>query len=174
MEIQVRRTEPSDARSVKEIYECPNAFRGTLQLPHPSLDLWEKRLTHVPEHVYSYVALYQGEVIGNLGLEVCVNPRRRHVASLGMGVKDNFAGKGVGSALLQTAVDLCDNWINIKRLELTVYTTMSRLLTSIKSLVFKLKGSLRHLHFVMANMLRLTTWQESNQANLASHFEQKK
>lgn len=140
MEIQVRRTEPSDARSVKEIYECPNAFRGTLQLPHPSLDLWEKRLTHVPEHVYSYVALYQGEVIGNLGLEVCVNPRRRHVASLGMGVKDNFAGKGVGSALLQTAVDLCDNWINIKRLELTVYTDNEQAINLYKKFGFQIEG----------------------------------
>ncbi|QFT09933.1 GNAT family N-acetyltransferase [Vibrio sp. THAF190c] len=140
MEIQVRRTEPSDARSVKEIYECPNAFRGTLQLPHPSLDLWEKRLTHVPEHVYSYVALYQGEVIGNLGLEVCVNPRRRHVASLGMGVKDNFAGKGVGSALLQTAVELCDNWINIKRLELTVYTDNEQAINLYKKFGFQIEG----------------------------------
>ena len=140
MEIQVRRTEPSDARSVKEIYECPNAFRGTLQLPHPSLDLWEKRLTDVPEHVYSYVALYQGEVIGNLGLEVCVNPRRRHVASLGMGVKDNFAGKGVGSALLQTAVDLCDNWINIKRLELTVYTDNEQAINLYKKFGFQIEG----------------------------------
>lgn len=140
MEIQVRRTEPSDARSVKEIYECPNAFRGTLQLPHPSLDLWEKRLTHVPEHVYSYVALYQGEVIGNLGLEVCANPRRRHVASLGMGVKDNFAGKGVGSALLQTAVDLCDNWINIKRLELTVYTDNEQAINLYKKFGFQIEG----------------------------------
>ncbi|KAB0287121.1 GNAT family N-acetyltransferase [Vibrio fortis] len=140
MEIQVRRTEPSDARSVKEIYECPNAFRGTLQLPHPSLDLWEKRLTHVPEHVYSYVALYQDEVIGNLGLEVCVNPRRRHVASLGMGVKDNFAGKGVGSALLQTAVDLCDNWINIKRLELTVYTDNEQAINLYKKFGFQIEG----------------------------------
>ncbi|MDK9763333.1 GNAT family N-acetyltransferase [Vibrio sp. D420a] len=140
MEIQVRRTEPSDARSVKEIYECPNAFRGTLQLPHPSLELWEKRLTHVPEHVYSYVALYQGEVIGNLGLEVCVNPRRRHVASLGMGVKDNFAGKGVGSALLQTAVDLCDNWINIKRLELTVYTDNEQAINLYKKFGFQIEG----------------------------------
>ena len=140
MEIQVRRTEPSDARSVKEIYECPTAFRGTLQLPHPSLDLWEKRLTHVPEHVYSYVALYQGEVVGNLGLEVCVNPRRRHVASLGMGVKDNFAGKGVGSALLQTAVDLCDNWINIKRLELTVYTDNEQAINLYKKFGFQIEG----------------------------------
>ncbi|WP_434761681.1 GNAT family N-acetyltransferase [Vibrio fortis] len=140
MEIQVRRTEPSDARSVKEIYECPNAFRGTLQLPHPSLELWEKRLTHIPEHVYSYVALYQGEVIGNLGLEVCVNPRRRHVASLGMGVKDNFVGKGVGSALLKTAVDLCDNWINIKRLELTVYTDNEQAINLYKKFGFQIEG----------------------------------
>jgi putative acetyltransferase len=57
-----------------------------------------------------------------------------------MGVKDNFAGKGVGSALLQTAVDLCDNWINIKRLELTVYTDNEQAINLYKKFGFQIEG----------------------------------
>ena len=115
MSIIVRRSEPSDAKGIKEIYECTNAYTGTLQLPNPSLESWQKRISNMPDNVYSYVALIDGEIVGNLGMEVCVNPRRRHVASFGMGVKDDVLGKGVGSQLLATAIDLCDNWINIKR-----------------------------------------------------------
>nr|MCD6644674.1 GNAT family N-acetyltransferase [Vibrio cholerae] len=57
MVVEVRRAEPSDAKAIKEIYECPNAYTGTLQLPFPSSDMWEKRFQNIPEHVYAYVAV---------------------------------------------------------------------------------------------------------------------
>ncbi|CAN0588328.1 unnamed protein product, partial [Ectocarpus sp. 12 AP-2014] len=45
MDVEIRKAEPSDARAIKEIYECDNTYKDTLQLPHPSLDLWEKRVS---------------------------------------------------------------------------------------------------------------------------------
>ncbi|BCK05194.1 hypothetical protein VCSRO162_3385 [Vibrio cholerae] len=39
MVVEVRRAEPSDAKAIKGIYECPNAYTGTLQLPLPSSDM---------------------------------------------------------------------------------------------------------------------------------------
>ncbi|GEA50912.1 acetyltransferase [Vibrio inusitatus NBRC 102082] len=122
MTVHIRRSEPQDAKAVKAIYECTNAYRGTLQLPCPSLASWESRLSNVPENVFSYVALLDDEIVGNLGLEICTNARRRHVASFGMGVKDHYQSKGVGTALLSQVIDLADNWLNLKRLELTVFT----------------------------------------------------
>ena len=140
MSIIVRRSEPSDAKGIKEVYECTNAYTGTLQLPNPSLESWQKRISKIPDNVYSYVAMIDDEIVGNLGMEVCVNPRRRHVASFGMGVKDDVLGKGVGSQLLATAIDLCDNWINIKRLELTVYTDNERAISLYKKFGFVIEG----------------------------------
>lgn len=140
MEVKIRRTEPSDAKAIKEIYECPNAYSGTLQLPHPSLELWEKRISNVPENVYSYVALLDGVVVGNLGFEVCKNPRRRHVATFGMGVKDSELGKGIGSKLVSTIIDLSDKWLNLKRLELTVYADNERAINLYKKFGFKVEG----------------------------------
>ncbi|XNG91880.1 GNAT family N-acetyltransferase [Vibrio cyclitrophicus] len=140
MSIIVRRSEPSDAKGIKEVYECTNAYTGTLQLPNPSLENWQKRISNMPDNVYSYVALLEGEIVGNLGMEVCVNPRRRHVASFGMGVKDDVLGRGVGSQLLATAIDLCDNWINIKRMELTVYTDNERAINLYKKFGFVIEG----------------------------------
>ena len=140
MEIIIRRTEPSDARAIKEIYECENAYKGTLQLPLPSQDMWDKRLSNMPDHVYSYVALLDNEIVGNLGFEVCTNPRRRHVGSLGMGVKDNVQGKGVGSALLAKVTDLADNWLNLTRLELTVYVDNERAISLYKKFGFEIEG----------------------------------
>ncbi len=61
-----------------------------------------------------------GLVVGNLTLWQEPNPRRRHVASLGMAVRDDWAGRGVGTALMAAALDLADNWLGLTRLELTV------------------------------------------------------
>jgi len=140
MEIEIRRAESSDARAIKAIYECENAYSGTLQLPNPSLALWEKRISNVPDNVYAFVALLDGEIVGNLGFEVCISPRRRHVASFGMGVKDNAQGHGVGKALLATAKDLADNWLNIKRIELTVYVDNERAIHLYKQAGFTIEG----------------------------------
>ena len=39
-----------------------------------------------------------------------------------MAVHDEWHHQGVGSALLQAAISLADNWLHLLRLELTVYT----------------------------------------------------
>jgi len=140
MEVEIRKAEPSDARAIKEVYECKNAYSNTTQLPHPSLDLWEKRISNVPDNVYAYVALLGDEVVGNLGFEIFASPRRRHVASFGMGIKDNVQGKGVGGALLATAIDLADNWLNLKRIEITVYVDNERAINLYKKFGFELEG----------------------------------
>ena len=140
MEVKVRRAEASDAQAIKEIYECPNAYSSTLQLPHPSLELWEKRISNIPDNVYAYVALLDGKIVGNIGFEVSVSPRRRHVGSFGMGVKDDVLGLGIGSRLLTTVIELADNWLNLKRLELTVYTDNERAINLYKKYGFVIEG----------------------------------
>ena len=76
----------------------PNAQAGTLQLPYPTLGVWQKRLES--GSVVALVAEVDGLLVGQLSLHMEPNPRRKHVACIGMGVRDDWAGKGVGSALL--------------------------------------------------------------------------
>ena len=140
MDIKVRRTEPSDAKGIKEVYECHDAQMHTFFLPYPSTDKWEKHLVTMPDNVYAYIAVVDGEVVGSIGFEVCVNPRRRHVASFGMGVKDSAAGQGVGSALMSTVIELADKWLNLKRIELTVFVDNDRAIKLYKKFGFEVEG----------------------------------
>ncbi len=39
-----------------------------------------------------------------------------------MAVSDEHQGLGVGSTLMSAMIDLADNWLNVMRIELTVYT----------------------------------------------------
>ncbi|MDY0021969.1 GNAT family N-acetyltransferase [Arenimonas caeni] len=120
-EITIRRAEPEDYAAVQAIYAMPRAQAGTLQLPFPSLDLWRQRMQAVDPNAHLLLACAGDEVVGQLGLHVSANPRRRHVGELGMGVRDDWQGKGVGSALLAAAIDLADRWLQLRRLELQVY-----------------------------------------------------
>ena len=119
--ITIRRAEPADFEAVQAIYAMPRAQAGTLQLPFPSLDLWRQRLQVVDPNAHVLLACAGDEVIGQLGLYAASHPRRRHVGDIGMGVRDDWQGRGVGTALLGAAIDLADRWLQLRRLELQVY-----------------------------------------------------
>jgi putative acetyltransferase len=121
MNITIRHAEPADYASVAAIYASPRAAAGTLQIPIQSVEVWRQRLTTVAPLDRILVAELNGEVVGNLGLHPATNVRRSHAAGMGMGVRDDAQGQGVGTALVKAAVDLADNWLHLLRLELTVW-----------------------------------------------------
>jgi len=118
----VRHTEPGDYDALHRIFSSPRAVAGTLQMPFPSAEMWRERLSEPPEGLFSLVACVDEEVVGSLSLENSPTRwRMRHVATLGMAVRDDWQGKGVGTALMEAALDLADNWLNLTRIELRVY-----------------------------------------------------
>lgn len=119
--ITIRRAEPGDYAAVAHIFAGPRATAGTLQLPYAAPELWRSRLEG--EGLYPLLACADAEVVGQLGLQTYPTaPRRKHAGSLGMAVRDDWQGRGVGTALMQAAVELADNWLNLTRLELEVFT----------------------------------------------------
>jgi putative acetyltransferase len=141
--IEVRAAELSDADALTRIYADRNAFSQTLQLPFQNLELWRKRLTHNDDTQHALVATVAGEVVGNLGLTRFTRPRRAHAGELGMGVRDDWQGKGVGSALLQAAMDLADNWLGLRRVELHVHADNDRAIALYRKFGFEVEGTHR-------------------------------
>jgi hypothetical protein len=60
-----------------------------------------------------------------------------------MSVHDEFCGRGIGSALLAALIDLSDNWLNLKRLELTVYVDNEPALRLYRKCGFEAEGTRR-------------------------------
>jgi putative acetyltransferase len=71
----------------------------------------------------------------------------RHVGSIGMAVRDDWQGKGVGTALMEAALDLADNWLNLTRIELRVYVDNSAAVALYKNFGFEIEGTHRRLAF---------------------------
>jgi putative acetyltransferase len=143
MAVTVRHIEPGDYEAVQRIYTYPNVIRGTLQLPFPSVEMWRKRLAEPPDGLTSLVACVDdGEVVGHLGLHTSPHrPRRRHVGGIGMAVRDDWQGRGVGTALMQAAIDLADNWLNLTRLELEVFVDNTPAIRLYEKFDFNIEGT---------------------------------
>jgi putative acetyltransferase len=146
--LQIRRAEPDDYAAVHEIYSCPRAQAGTLQLPYPSLEVWRQRLAAPGEGTYNLVAVAGARVVGQLGLHTFPHrPRRWHAGDLGMGVHDDWQGKGVGTALMRAGVELADRWLNLSRLELEVYTDNEPAIRLYERFGFEREGTMRRYAF---------------------------
>jgi L-phenylalanine/L-methionine N-acetyltransferase len=148
LEITVRRTEPDDYKALHRIFSGPRAVAGTLQMPLPSAETWRERLAEPPEGVYSLVACVEDEVVGNLSLHTSPTRwRMRHVGSIGMAVRDDWQGKGVGTALMEATLDLADNWLNLTRIELSVYVDNAPAIALYKKFGFEVEGTHRRFAF---------------------------
>lgn len=119
--IHIRRAELSDAPQIQRVFASFSTYSGTLQLPHPSLEMWQERLAKVDSNSTRLVALYDGVVVGSASIHIEQKTRRNHVATIGIGVADSFTGRGVGTALITELISLADNWLNLLRLELIVF-----------------------------------------------------
>ena len=147
--ITVRPFEPSDIEAMHRLMTSPKVVEGTLQLPLQPLERFRKRWSEFPDGTYPFVACVDGEVVGNLTINIAASPRRRHVGQLGMAVRDDWQGKSVGTALMRTAIDFADNWLNLKRIELQVYTDNAAGIALYQKFGFVIEGT--HTAFAFRN-----------------------
>ena len=141
-EITVRAMEADDIPDLTEAWNQPNAYAGTLQLPFTSVESRQARFAAKSAAQTNLVAVVGGKVVGMifLGRE---EARRAHVGSIGMAVHDAHAGRGVGAALMAATLDLADNWLQLKRIELSVYADNPRAIALYERFGFEREGLCR-------------------------------
>ncbi|EOC0208418.1 N-acetyltransferase [Cronobacter dublinensis] len=140
-EIVVRHAEAEDAQALQQIHTMSEIIHNTLQIPHPSLAMWRDRLGAPQPGRLQLVACIGEQVVGHLALTVEQNPRRSHVATFGMSVHPAWRNRGVASALIREMVNLCDNWLRIERIELTVFVDNAPALAVYRKFGFETEGT---------------------------------
>jgi L-phenylalanine/L-methionine N-acetyltransferase len=146
--LHIRRAEPDDCSAIYEMFSSPKVTAGTLQVPYPSREQWRQRLAEPGDGTYNLVAVVNDHVVGMLSVHTFPNrPRRRHVGAIGISVHEEWQGKGVGKALMHAGLDLADNWLNLTRLELEVYTDNESAIRLYERFGFEHEGTLRQHAF---------------------------
>jgi len=147
MEITIRTADPSDAEAMLKCYTAPVAARNTLQIPYRSLESVREQLTKSGAGDHLLVAEIEGEVVGVIGLHTSSRPRVNHKAEVGMMVHDDWQGKGVGAALMRAVIELADKWLNLTRIELSVFTDNESAIALYRKFGFEIEGTLRKYAF---------------------------
>lgn len=141
MEIKIRRIEPGDYEEMQKVFSGSKVIWGTLQLPFPSIEIWKKRIAEPQDGQYRLAAMVGEEMAGQLDIYTFPNhPRRKHAGQIGMAVRDDFQGKGIGTMLLHAATEMTDNWLNIQRLELDVFVDNEPAIKLYKKCGFEIEG----------------------------------
>lgn len=62
-------------------------------------------------------------------------------------VQEKWHGEGVGAALMGAMVDLADNWLQLRRLSLTVWTSNSSAIALYEKFGFNIEGTMPEFAF---------------------------
>jgi len=110
-----------DAAALWTIARQEGVIETTLALPSLRLEQRMKSLSDLGENDHYMVAEKAGQVVGIAGLTVG-SGRLRHSGHLFVYVAAANQGQGIGTRLVQTLLDLADQWLLLRRVELTVLT----------------------------------------------------
>lgn len=139
--IVIRHAEPGDTEAVHRLFTQPEVYANTLQVPHPSRAMWQERMNQKSPGQYHLVAIVDDQVVGHLMIAAETRPRRSHVASFGLCVDAARHNQGIATALLREMIAMCDNWLRIERIELTVFVDNAPAIALYKKLGFDIEGT---------------------------------
>lgn len=140
--VLIRPTRPEDAEGVYALRLLPSVIDGTLAIPSVRITDTRQRLENYGPDVHSFVAVADGQIVGQAGLHVG-SGKLRHTASLGMMVHDQFQGRGLGRQLLAALLDIADNFLGLVRVELEVFADNARAIGLYEKLGFEHEGRKR-------------------------------
>lgn len=139
-DIVIRHAEANDYDAIRQIHAQPEVYHNTLQVPHPSSHMWHERLADRPG-IKQLVACIDEQVVGHLTIDVAQRPRRSHVADFGICVDSRWHNRGVASALVRTMIEMCDNWLRVDRIELTVFVDNAPAVAVYQKHGFEIEGT---------------------------------
>lgn len=156
-DIAIRPVRVEDAEVINEIRRQPRVMEFTTGMPSERIAGTRAFIEGLGVDAHVLVAETRGRVIGMAGLHAG-RGKRRHTASVGIMVHDEFQGRGAGMRLMEALLDIADNYLGLVRVELEVLSSNARAIALYEKLGFahegtKLKDSFQHGRFVDVLMM---------------------
>lgn len=119
-QLTIRSLRPGDAEEIAALQSLPGFRFGTLRPPYVKPEAVRAWIETLPAGDTNLAVLAEGMIVATGGLTRYAG-RRSHCGSVGMGVHDDWTGRGIGTRLLGELLDAADNWQGLRRVELTVF-----------------------------------------------------
>ncbi len=148
----VRPVREDDAEAIWRISRQEDVMETILTLPSDRYEQRRAVLRELGPDQHWFVAVAEGEVVGLAGLDVGQG-RLRHSGHIFLFVARAWQGRGVGTQLLQTLLDLADNWLLLRRVELTVIADNEGAKRLYERLGFEVEG-LRKMSVIAEGQLK--------------------
>jgi putative acetyltransferase len=149
-EVVIRPAEPADAAGVSALLGRIGTVEGTLQVPDAALASRLEMLQRVEPRDCKLVAVAGGDIVGMAGLHTTnTSLRRSHVRLLGIGLAQEWQGRGLGRRLMERLLDWADHWAGVLRIELFVHEDNERAIALYRDLGFVEEG--RHRAYALKN-----------------------
>ncbi|MCP5100111.1 MAG: GNAT family N-acetyltransferase [Chloroflexi bacterium] len=141
--VSIRTPLPADLSDLYQLSIHPAVGRTTMQMPSAEFPPFQAHRQPHQKGLYRYVAVVDKQVVGQAALHAYDKPQQAHSASLGMMVAPSHWGIGIGSKLMEALLELADNWLNLKRIDLEVNTDNPAGIHLYQKFGFKIEGTKR-------------------------------
>ncbi|HII01901.1 TPA: GNAT family N-acetyltransferase [Methanosarcinaceae archaeon] len=144
MDLIIRPVNLSDAGDINDMRRQEGIRDKTLALATETLAFTEAFIRNFGTDDHVLVAEKDGKVVGMIGIHLLKSARQRHTAALGMMVRAEFQGQGIGKKLMENILDLADNWLMLVRIELDVTEDNDRAIGLYRSFGFEVEGKKKY------------------------------
>lgn len=142
MEIKIRPFRPEDAAGFTEIRRQPTVMEYNNLLPSERGERDRDGLAKLGPDNHVLVAEADGHVVGFARMDV-FGGRQRHVGTVNVNVHDGYQGRGIGRRLMETLLELADDYLALTRVQLEVWADNERAIHLYETLGFEPEGRRR-------------------------------
>jgi RimJ/RimL family protein N-acetyltransferase len=146
--VTIRRAVPDDAPALMDCLRCVGGESDYLTFGPEGLGLDEVEQravlagVHAKDNALALVAVADDRVVGNLLFEGGIRSRIRHGGELGVSVRQEFAGRGVGRAMLEVLIGWAEGSGVVRKLDLRVRSDNRAAIRLYERLGWKIEGRL--------------------------------
>ncbi len=150
--LTIRPIRVSDAAELNAMRIMPGVQETISGIYSERVSFSEEYIKNLTPSDYVFIAevLINGDfnTVGFASISIKDSPQNRHEGVFGVMVRTEWQGMGIGRKLIDKVIDLADNHLNLKRVELVVFADNNDAIRLYESYGFEREALLR------ANMIR--------------------
>lgn len=147
MNYRVRRLTQMDLEDLLSIYQLPEIYPHTFDQPYMNIEQINAKFANQDQSLVTLVAerysMDVKKVIGQVSLKLNSDLAFNHIAKIDIAVDAALHTKGMGSMLLESAIEYASDWLPIRKLTTVVGSKNKAGLALFKKFNFVQEGELK-------------------------------